>query len=70
MLYLKEDKELDRYLEKQNVFTLFKKLFTFKVLFCNISFNEKMKIILLRINPKLCRYIYGKYQSSNNKYKM
>ena len=70
MLYLNDDKELDNFLEVQNAMKLFKKLFTLKILFCNISFNEKIKIILFRINPKLCRYINRKYKSKIAKYKM
>ena len=70
MLYLRNINEVNIFLKKQNALNLFKKFFSLKVLFCNISFNEKIKIILLRINPKLCIYINRKYQSINKKYKM
>ena len=70
MLYLRENDKLDKFLYEQKALNLFKKLFSPKVLFYNIYVNEKIKIILLRINPKLCIFINRKYQLINNKYKM
>lgn len=70
ILYLRSISELDDFLNNQNALKLFKKVFTFKVITCKLSFKEKTKIILFRISPKLCKFIYKKYQSSNTKYKM
>lgn len=51
-LYLKNNKELEMYLNKNKAIEIYKKIFTFKVLKCNIGFREKIKIISFRINPK------------------
>jgi len=70
MLYLRENKELDKYLNEQGAMKLYRKIFTFKVFTCNIKFKEKIKIFLFMISPKLCKFVNRKYQSSNYRYKM
>lgn len=70
MLYLLNNSKLEKYLDEQKALKLFKKLFCLKIFICKISFKEKIKILLLRINPKLCKYINRKYQLKHQKYKM
>lgn len=70
ILFCRDDDKLQEFLKKENAMKLFKKVFTFKVFFCDIKFKEKVKIFLFTINPKLCRFIDIKYKSSNYKYKM
>ena len=70
MLYLRDNKELEFFLNNNNTLKLFRKLFTLKLLFCKISFNEKIKIVLLAINPNLAKFVNNRYQMISNKYKM
>ena len=60
-LYLKNNKEIEKYLEENNAIKLYKKIFTFKILKCNIGIREKIKIILFRISPKLNKLIVNVY---------
>ena len=59
--YLKNNKELEKYLNKENALKLYKEVFTIKVLKCNIKFREKIKIILFRISPKFNKFIINIY---------
>ena len=68
--FLRDDDKLQEYLKEQNVKKFFKKIFTFRVFFCDIKLKEKMKILLFLISPRLCRIIDRKYKSSYYKYKM
>jgi len=52
-LYLKDEKNLREYLKKQQVLKLYNKIFSLKILKCDIGIREKIKIILFRINPEL-----------------
>ena len=52
-LYLKDNNDLRKYLDDNNVYDVFKKVFTFKVVFSSLKFKEKISIILFRISPKL-----------------
>lgn len=69
MLYLRDNKELDDFLNEQNAMELFKKLFSFKVFTCPIKFKEKIKILLFLISPRFCKFVDRKYHD-NNKFKM
>ena len=60
-LYLKDNDELEDYLDKEKAIQLYKRIFTFRILKCNIGIREKIKIILFRISPKLNRLIVDVY---------
>lgn len=49
------------FLENQKATKLYKEKFRFNFLFSKLKFREKVKLILFRINPKLCNYIVEKY---------
>lgn len=55
-LYLKNDKKLLNFLEEKKALELYNRLFSFKIVKCDIGIREKIKIILFRINPKLCKF--------------
>ena len=60
-MYLKNNKELEEYLNKQNALKIYKQIFTIKVLKTKISFREKIKLILFRVSPKLNKIIIKIY---------
>ena len=60
-LYIQDEKELQEFLIEQGAIEVFKKMFTMKVLTCSARFGDKLKIVLFRINPKLCNWIVRKY---------
>lgn len=60
-LYLRENKKIINFLNKQNAIELYKKLFSIKIFKCKLSKREKLKLILFRINPKLQRSIINSY---------
>ena len=60
-LYLKENSDLNKYLNENGALKSLKKMFTLKILFCHIKFGEKIKIILFAISPKLCSILYRQY---------
>lgn len=70
ILFCSPDEKLQKYLNQEKAMKLFKKIFTYKVFICDIKFKEKIKILLFKINPRLCKFIYKKYQNINYKYKM
>ena len=70
VLYLTKSKEVEQFLKEKNVINLFRKLFSFKILFSNIKLKEKIKIYLFAINPKIYKFIANKYQNIRYKYKM
>lgn len=60
-LYLQENSKVQDFLKEQDAFKLFKKMFSFKILICKMKFRDKIKIILFRINPKLCKLCVNNY---------
>ena len=60
-LYLRENKEIIEFLNKQGAVKLFNQLFSIKLLCCKMKFKEKIKLILFRINPNLHRNIINCY---------
>ena len=67
--FCREDEKLQEFLKEQKVMKFYRKIFTFRVFTCDISFKEKMKILLFTINPKLCKLVNRRYQTINYKYK-
>ena len=63
MLYDDGNEELCSFLENEGAINIFKNLFTFKVLKYKLSFKEKIKIILFRLNPNLSKLANNKYQA-------
>jgi len=70
LLYSEGKIELCTYLEKERALELYKKLFSLKIMKCNLKLSEKIRVILFRINPKICRFINNRYQSIKYTYKM
>lgn len=68
-LYLLENNYIKEFLSKENVFVLYKKIFSFKMLISNIKLKEKIKLLVFRINPKLFIKT-GKIYRKKYKYKM
>ena len=61
-LYLHDNIELSKFLDSQNAMQLFKNKFLFfKVLFSNLKFRTRIKMILFRIKPSLCMKMVKKY---------
>lgn len=53
---------LNEYLNKKNAKKIFIKYFSYRVFFSKLRGFEKIKIILFRINPRLCIFFTRKYQ--------
>ena len=60
-LYLKDNMQLEEYLNKKDAIKLYKQFFTFKVLKCNIGNREKVKIVLFRLSPKFNKLMVNIY---------
>jgi hypothetical protein len=60
-IYFTNDKELLDYLKEEKAIKLFNKLFSLKLLKCDMRKNDKVKLLLFRISPKLYKYITLKY---------
>ena len=60
-LYVINNKELNNYLKDKDALNLYKRLYTSKVFKTNIRFNDKIKIVIFRINPKLYKLIIKIY---------
>ena len=69
LLYSEGKDEMCKYLKKEGALKLYKKLFSIKILKCKLKKSEKIRMILFRINPKICRVINNKYQSIKYTYK-
>ena len=52
-LYYHGDKRLRNYLKDNNWLKVYKELFSFKILKCNTRLNDKVKLVLFRISPRL-----------------
>ena len=65
--YSHNDKELDKFLEKEEARKLFKEKFTLKVLTSNLKRRDKYRIMLYAISPKLYRFILKKYLKRKKK---
>ena len=68
-LYINNDEKVRNFLKEQNAIETYKKMFTWKVLITKMKFGNKMKIILFRINPNLCKTIYETYINIKNRIK-
>ena len=60
-LYVMNNNEVTKYLEEKESLKLFKKLYTSKIFKTKIRFNDKVKILLFRISPKLYNLIIKIY---------
>ena len=60
-LFVMNNKDVNKHLEENNALKLYKKLFTSKIFKTNIRFNDKIKILLFRVSPKLYRFIIKVY---------
>lgn len=65
VVYLSEhpSPEIAEHLKKNNAYDIYKKLFSFKIIFYDFKFKVKIKMILLRISPKLFEKVYNVYVS-------
>ena len=66
-MYFTNDEELLKYLEEEKTRKLFKQLFSLKLLKCDMRKNDKIKLLLFRINPKLYKFVTLKYLKSKGK---
>lgn len=60
-LYLHNKKGINNHLKEKNAFVLYNKLFSFSKLKYIESKKDKLKLILFRINPKICYLLSKKY---------
>ena len=60
-LYVMNNEYVNKHLDKNNALDLYKKLYTCRVLKTNIRFNDKVKLLIFRISPKLYRFIIKIY---------
>ena len=60
-LYGHRNKEINDFLDSQNAKYLFKKMFTLRIINSNLRNNDKIKILLFRISPKLYSFIISRY---------
>lgn len=67
-LYLRDDEELQKFLEEQNAERYIKELFSYKMLLKKMNIKIKLLFLMFRINPRFCRYINKKYQRRKYKY--
>ena len=65
-LYLTKNKKIKDYLKEHNALELYKKTFSIKMIKSDIKKNDKIKILLFRINPKLCKLINNVYLKFKN----
>lgn len=72
-LYLRKNPNIIKYLNKQGAKKLYRKLFSFKLLKCQVNYKQKIKLISFWISPKLNKTIYNmhlkKYKSKIYKWK-
>ena len=60
-LYYHGDEKLIKYLKNNNWLKVYNEIFRFKILKCNIRFNNKIKLILFRISPRLLKWTLVTY---------
>jgi glycosyltransferase involved in cell wall biosynthesis len=60
-LYSHNNIKLNNFLNSENAVNKFKKMFTLKFIKSNLKRNDKIKILLFRISPKLYQFILKKY---------
>ena len=61
-LYLRKNPEIIAFLDKNKAINLYKKLFTFKIVFCkHLKFREKIKLILFRVNARFYIWLINFY---------
>lgn len=60
-LFVMDNDKVSSYLKKKETFKLYKKLYTFKIFKSKIRFNDKIKILLFRISPRLYKLIIKIY---------
>ena len=65
--YLDSNGKMKDYLKEHGALKLYRKLFTFKIFKCDIDFNEKVKVTIFRISPKLYEIVIKIYLFMKNK---
>lgn len=68
-LYLIENREIEKFLEDKQAIKFFKDVYSFRLMFADALFKEKIKLILFKINPKLYKKV-GIIYRKKYKYKM
>ena len=71
-IYLRRNKNIIKYLYKEGIRKKYKEIFSMKVLKCDISIKQKIKLILFRISPKISSKINNIYlnYAEKRKFKM
>lgn len=62
-MYIRCDDIIRTFLKDEGAFNLYNKIFHFRNLFYKMKFSNKLKYLLFRINPKLCRKVFSIYSS-------
>lgn len=60
-IYLKDYEKISDFYKKEKIKDTYNKFFTLKILNCNMRTNDKIKLILFRISPKLSKIITNVY---------
>lgn len=66
-IYFTNDKELLKYLDNVGARKTFKKLYSNKLLKCDMRNNDRIKLLLFRISPKILKFITISYLKINKK---
>ena len=60
-LYLKDYEKIKEFYKKEKIKKTYNKIFTFKILKCDMRLNDKIKLIIFRFSPKLSKKITQLY---------
>jgi glycosyltransferase involved in cell wall biosynthesis len=66
-LYVMNNDEVTKHLKEKDALKLYKELYTSKIFKTNIKFNNKIKILLFRISPRLYNFIIKIYLKIKNR---
>ena len=68
-LYLRNNEKIIAFLKTSNTFQLYKKLFSLKLIKCDMVQREKIKLLLFRINPYFHKFVIKSYLKLKGKIK-
>ena len=60
-IYLRDYEKMPDFFKLENIYKTYNKIFSLKIIKCNMRKNDKLKLILFRINPKLSKLITRTY---------
>ena len=65
-VYLVNNKEVESYLKEVDALSIYKKIFSIKMLFSSICLKDKIKLLLFRISPRLYKKVGLLYRKKYN----